>query len=666
MNDSSLQAACLQHMPVVLGYDNALNNLRTWWQKVTLIGKINSLSVAHTLIDDMLDTQQRFQELQDSLIANLVSENLRKLDQEFTARAQVAIDILVRNLFERTADVGFLATDNDIRAFLSQPSPDALAVEHIVERLCEYTAKYSVYDEIIILDPHGRVCVHLDADNPITYSRDPLLHETLNTDAPYVETFRASDLQPGRRVAHIFSAPIRVSDNPNSEVLGILCLCFRFDDEMRGIFANLARPGEIIAIIDQGGRVIASSDESQLALGAAIQAGSGNSIKTAKHHNDTYLSRTTPTRGYQGYYGLAWQGHVMRTLKTVFTSTEANPQTGYDLSDSRLFSNELRTIRRNAALITDDLTLIVMNGQIVAAKRDAAEFMPVLDEIRNIGLRTREVFDHSLSQLYHTVVAALLSEVQFQAFLAVDIMDRNLYERANDVRWWALTSLFRESLARKTRHTDGSAAMNEVLAYINGLYTVYTNLILFDDSGTIVAVSDENERHLVGQAMPDAALVRATLNVTDSQRYLVSPFAGTPLYANRHTYIYLTSLRAPESSQVVGGIGIVFDSAPQFKAMLEDSLPRDAEGKTPAGVFGVFVERSGHIIASTRDDIKPGSQLALKSSFHDLKSGERGSAIMEYDGHTYAVGAAMSQGYREYKTTGDYENDVLALIFVPL
>ena len=100
--------------------------------------------------------------------------------------------------------------------------------------------------------------------------------------------------------------------------------------------------------------------------------------------------------------------------------------------------------------------------------------------------------------------------------------------------------------------------------------------------------------------------------------------------------------------------------------MLEDSLPRDAEGKTPAGVFGVFVERSGHIIASTRDDIKPGSQLALKSSFHDLKSGERGSAIMEYDGHTYAVGAAMSQGYREYKTTGDYENDVLALIFVPL
>ena len=30
-------------------------------------------------------------------------------------KASVAIDVLIRNLFERTADIGFLATDNDIR-----------------------------------------------------------------------------------------------------------------------------------------------------------------------------------------------------------------------------------------------------------------------------------------------------------------------------------------------------------------------------------------------------------------------------------------------------------------------------------------------------------------------------------------------------------------------
>ncbi len=33
-------------------------------------------------------------------------------------KSQVAIDILIRNLFERRADIGFLATDDDIRLFL--------------------------------------------------------------------------------------------------------------------------------------------------------------------------------------------------------------------------------------------------------------------------------------------------------------------------------------------------------------------------------------------------------------------------------------------------------------------------------------------------------------------------------------------------------------------
>ena len=35
------------------------------------------------------------------------------------SKSQIAIDVLVRNLFERTADIGFLSTDDDIREFAS-------------------------------------------------------------------------------------------------------------------------------------------------------------------------------------------------------------------------------------------------------------------------------------------------------------------------------------------------------------------------------------------------------------------------------------------------------------------------------------------------------------------------------------------------------------------
>jgi hypothetical protein len=310
--------------------------------------------------------------------------------------------------------------------------------------------------------------------------------------------------------------------------------------------------------------------------------------------------------------------------------------------------------------------LIVLNGQIVSAKRDANEFMPVLEEIRSIGERTKGVFDNSLANLFNTVLSSLLSEVRFQAFSAVDIMDRNLYERANDVRWWALTSRFREILAQGRPTASERETLTAILAYINGLYTVYTNLLLFDTQGEILAVSNEAEGALVGQSMGDAPHIRQALAVNASQAYVVLPFAATPLYGGRHTYIYLTSIRAPGNGPVVGGIAIVFDSEPQFDAMLLDTLPRTAQGEVVEGAFGLFVGRDGKVIASTREQLKPGDSLDLDGPFFKLANGGRHSAVSEYEGQNYAIGAAMSQGYREYKTSGDYDNDVLALIFVPV
>ena len=58
-------------------------------------------------------------------------------------------------------------------------------------------------------------------------------------------------------------------------------------------------------------------------------------------------------------------------------------------------------------------------------------------------------------------------------------MDRNLYERANDCRWWALDPV----LLRLTETPPGEPrrqGLEKILAYINGLYTVYSNLLLFD------------------------------------------------------------------------------------------------------------------------------------------------------------------------------------------
>lgn len=59
-------------------------------------------------------------------------------------------------------------------------------------------------------------------------------------------------------------------------------------------------------------------------------------------------------------------------------------------------------------------------------------------------------------------------------------MDRNLYERANDCRWWAPTSAFRQILSKPEVTPDDAQQISDILKYINGLYTVYTNLFVYD------------------------------------------------------------------------------------------------------------------------------------------------------------------------------------------
>ena len=650
-------------MPHVKSYNTTLSELSQWWQKVALVGKINSLEIAATLLADMDGTRRKLEELQHSLFDNLIHENLRKLNQELSANAQVAIDILIRNLFERTADVGFLATDDDLRAFLREPENHA----SIVARLHEYTLKYSVYDEIIILAPDGRVMAHLDESNPITYASDPLIAATINSDAPYVESFGHSDLQPQRRCSLIYSAPIMESDTPHSPLLGILCLCFRFDDEMADIFSNLQKEDEIIAILDQNGRVIASNNSEALPLNSNAEVVLGEQIKVIHHRNSGHFSKSAKTTGYQGFHGLDWQGHIMKPVATAFPErTDAPPLDKTLVSESNYFSEELRHISRTATTIIDDLILVVLNGQIISAKRDAKEFMPVLDEIRNIGNQTKKVFDNSITNLYDTVVASLLSDVQFQAALAVDIMDRNLYERANDVRWWALTTKFRTLMAKPQLDEADRAALTATLAYINNLYTVYTNIFLFNHRSEIIAVSNPEESHRVGKQLPLGDHFKAVLNVRDSQKYVVSPFESTVLYNDRHTYLYLASILREGSDNAVGGIGIVFDSEPQFNAMLADALPRDNSGEVLKGAFGIFTSSDGRVIASTNPEFSAGDEIKLDQRFFSLKHGERTSSISRFQGSCYAIGAAMSQGYREYKTTGDYRNDVVSLVFVPV
>ncbi|MFY0057042.1 hypothetical protein ABTP94_18505, partial [Acinetobacter baumannii] len=89
-----------------------------------------------------------------------------------------------RNLFERTADIGFLACDADIRQFIGKVHECAgnvllardlaAARTQLRTRFAEYAAKYTVYSDIVLTDTEGHILLRLDDVAAPAQSHDAL------------------------------------------------------------------------------------------------------------------------------------------------------------------------------------------------------------------------------------------------------------------------------------------------------------------------------------------------------------------------------------------------------------------------------------------------------------------------------------------------------------
>ena len=661
------------HMAMAQEYGGILQQLQSVWDNLSLLGQLAGTGI------DISNTRHAFSDLASDLLNQLGMEGLKKCLQDASSKAQVAINILVRNLFERTADIGFLACDEDIRAFLRNRGNAADqddALKALRARFDEYVRKYSVYSDVVLLDPTGRVVARLDDTELTAVSLDPIVREAIETSAGYVERFGETDLVSVRKKSLVYG--FRVV-NDDGSVLGVLCLIFRFENEMDLIFSKLVNKDDwaVVTVLDAAGVVIASSDPVHIPIGVTLTPVLDAEYRIVKFGPMEYIATSRAAKPYQGYGGPQWYGHVMVPVQHAFDQNDAQARPDIDgdmlgaIADSSdLFSDAVRNIPSKAEGILRDLTQSLWNGRMsqgAVPKSDAPDFSRVLlKEISDTGARTKDVFSGSIGDLHQTVVTSLLRDNQSQAALAIDIMDRNLYERANDCRWWALASVFSELLSGEQRSDQDGKTIGSVLRAINDLYTVYTNLIVFDRKGRVVAVSDKEKHDLVGSVLEDEWVPRI-LALRDAQDYVVSEFAPSPLYDGRSTYIYGAAIGSAKRQQAVGGVAIVFDAEPQFAAMLKDALPRDSAGNSKNGAFGVFVEPEGRVIACSDERFRSGDRLPIEASLLQLAGGCGRSAIVALGDVYYAVGANASAGYREYKdANGAYQNDVVALIFTRL
>lgn len=668
----------LKHMDSVQTTRDALQSLQGNWDTLALLGQLSGSGV------EINSVRSAFTGLTSQLINQLGLAALHKLSSELQSKAQVLIDVLVRNLFERTADIGFLATDDDLRRFAAAPLIEREQFRTpLLARLDEYQQKYSVYEDIVLLAPDGAVLVSLIPQPATASTQDPLLRAALQTSQAFVETYDPCDLKPHKPRTLIYS--YRVTSGDDGQPLAVLCLHFKFADECRRIFAGLshAHDWSVMTLLDTQGHVIATSDHVQVPLHAQMPPSTSEHARMLRFAGRSWLAATCDAHAYQGYPGPGWRGQVMVPLDLAF-GQQALPSLDHLgpgvlkalMSSPRLFSEELRHIPQCAQQIEADLARAVWNGNVTldatANNREANFARTLLREVGRTGARTREVFTAAIGEMNCTVIAATLQHAAACAAQAINIMDRNLYERANDCRWWALTTAFRQALAAPSITDTTRESLTGILQSIHALYTVYDNLVLFDRAGFVVAVSRAMEAARPGQKLNEEWVGR-TLQLNNTQSYAVSNFEPTALYGGRRTYIYGAAVRSLSTAPiVVGGIGIIFDAEPQFNAMLLDTLPQDATGRPTPGAFSAFIDRQGTLVATSRNDLQLGTALPIPmAQLPLLQRGSGGQAhgetIVQLDGMLYALGASLATGYREFQSETDpYRNHITAVVFVAL
>lgn len=654
----------IPYMRDVSRCERSLHELNLMWRLIESSAKMNCAEEAHSMLPMMAATREGFQCLEKDLVHSMVAESVTEVMSEIATCAHHVIDIVVRNLYERTADVGFLATDATLCNYLAGITADT----GIIERLREYQRKYTVYDEIMLVDTVGAVIAQIDETSPVDGSRDPLLAQTLESEG-YVETFRHTNLRPNQHQSLLYTQ--RMLHPQTGQPCGVLCLSFDFVGEMAGIFAgSSAAEGRSVALLlNAQDCVIASSDTHWIAPGTHVPTNQDGAPALFTHSGRTYLVQTVLASGYQGYPGPeGWKGQVMIPIEQAFgtkimrcvDTLPAEVAQGL-LAHAKSFCPPLYDIIKAA----DSIRRVVWNGQVMTAgqRGGSTRLKAVLEQIGETGARTNQVFTQSIRDLYDTVLSAGLRDSQSLTQLLVDLLDRNLYERANDCRWWALSPVLRQLLTQS--HASGAptpellAQATRVLEHINSLYTVYIRLMVYDRNGRILCASHPQladgssvlEQHI------DNATLQAVLKLNDSQSYHVSLWTAHQAGAEGATYVYHAPIRTDDASEAtVGGIAIVFNAIPELQAMLENSLASKPKTR------GMYVNRQGYVLASTDPASPPGSTIELPAPhlLHVQKS-HSDALITVYDQQYCIVGASVSRGYREFKTTDGYYDDVLAI-----
>lgn len=241
-------------------------------------------------------------------------------DQRLKDIALSTVQLIVRNLFERTADVRWWATDSAFWQGMSNPE-DQAAKRHASERLGVIHRYYTVYRDLVLIDANGYLygaaapTMRHAIGRKMTDER--WFSDALNTrsgdDYIVSRVYRSADYDDDAVLT--YATAVREGGQRTGKVLGVLGVHFNWKEQGQSVveveppFTKAEWADTRVLLINKDHYCIASSDNKGVNEPFPLQRGSERMGSYKDGKKTVYFAETL---GYEGYDGLGWIGVVVK------------------------------------------------------------------------------------------------------------------------------------------------------------------------------------------------------------------------------------------------------------------------------------------------------------------------------------------------------------------
>ncbi|CAB3746590.1 cache domain-containing protein [Paraburkholderia solisilvae] len=323
-------------------------------------------------------------------------------------------------------------------------------------------------------------------------------------------------------------------------------------------------------------------------------------------------------------------------------------------------TREVRKISRDKIsdidLINREATYLAINALIEAARAGEAGrgFAVVANQVKSVSGRIGQLTGE-LGKELNGLSERMVTELERQqgqrltdlALNMIDVIDRNLYERSCDVRWWATDAALVDCMMSAPEAAEHAAAYaSQRLSVILDSYTVYLDIWVLDLQGRVVANGRPAQFPVTGAV--NAAQYEwfaAALRTRSGDEYATANVDALDHLGNAQVATYATAIREHGASdgRIVGVLAVFFDWAKQASAVVKSvRLTDDERARTRC----MIIDADGRVIADSQEAGRDTARFELPAGTQNTGNYRTGGGSL--------VGYALTPGYETYRGMGWY------------